>query len=216
MKILNKSILAAAVALSLSISLPVVAEEVAEGAYLSISGGFHKPKNWSHEQPKMKAGYQLRGAIGHKFCDWRAEFEPGYLHNRGSSINYEVQGTPFQAIAKLSKLELVSTLGNIYYDFPIEQNFKPYVGAGMGWGHLNIEKTLHVEGPGVTTDKVTSVQNESKPVYQAMVGVKIPMDDNIAANLEYRYLASSKFFVKRDQQERFQSHLLNVGVSYSF
>src|SRR5262245_60626256 len=116
----------------------IAAEPVNEGAYLSIGAGVSRTQNWKSNAGRADAGFKTginaRAAVGHRFCDFQVEFEPSYIDLHKKSDD--------NALGVTGHMRALSTLGNLYYNFPTGTQFSPYIGAGAGFSSI---KTLQRE-----------------------------------------------------------------------
>lgn len=69
---------------------------------------------------------------------------------------------------------------NVLYDIPMEGSFRPYVGAGIGYGRTSLEfqdEEAHDEG--------TS--------WQLKAGVSVPVNETLTVDAGYRYIRAADF-----------------------
>lgn len=111
------------------------------------------------------------------------------------------------------KVKTQGVLFNVYYDFDLKTvpAFKPYIGAGLGWGRTEIEsknsKTIKNNG--------TSAQIGG--------GINYQICEHVTADLGYRYITYGDFdkeyhFGPIYEKDEFKPHAHEIllGVRYSF
>jgi len=122
---LKKSLLAAAAALV----LPVAAQAQTTaypGFYIGAQGGL----NWllNNNSYIMDTGWAAGGKLGYDFVGPRVELEGMYHSNTGNGVVAFPTG-----FARVSgRVDQVSVMANLLYDFMPGEGFTPYVGAGAG------------------------------------------------------------------------------------
>lgn len=106
-------------------------------------------------------------------------------------------------------------LGNLWYDISTDSGFTPYIGGGLGAGHVSTSGTLpgpdgfDVEGWGVA--------------YQIGAGVKFAVADNVDLDLGYRYkgiVGADLTTTDGDTSDNVTfdggNHVLQVGLTVGF
>jgi outer membrane protein OmpA-like peptidoglycan-associated protein len=122
---LKKSLLAAAAALV----LPVAAQAQTTaypGFYIGAQGGL----NWllNNNSYIMDTGWAAGGKLGYDFVGPRVELEGMYHSNTGNGVVAFPTG-----FARVNgRVDQVSVMANLLYDFMPGEGFTPYVGAGAG------------------------------------------------------------------------------------
>ena len=121
---LKKSLLAAAAALV----LPAVAQAQSPypGVYIGAQGGL----NWllNNNSYIMDTGWAAGGKIGYDFVGPRVEVEGMYHSNTGSGV----VAFPNGWANVRGRVDQVSVMANLLYDFLPGATVTPYVGAGAG------------------------------------------------------------------------------------
>ena len=121
---LKKSLLAAAAALV----LPAVAQAQSPypGVYIGAQGGL----NWllNNNSYIMDTGWAAGGKIGYDFVGPRVEVEGMYHSNTGSGV----VAFPNGWANVRGRVDQVSVMGNLLYDFTAWGPITPYIGAGAG------------------------------------------------------------------------------------
>jgi outer membrane protein OmpA-like peptidoglycan-associated protein len=128
----KKALLAAAAILSLPVaanaqSLFDSAGPAYPGVYIGAEGGL----NWllNNNSYTMNTGWAVGGKVGYDFVGPRVEIEGLYHNNTGSGV----VAFPNGGFANVNgRIEQVSLMGNLLYDFFPGATITPYVGAGAG------------------------------------------------------------------------------------
>ena len=180
----------------------IAAEALNEGAYLSIGAGASKTQNWKasggNANARFKTGINARAAVGHRFCNFRVEFEPSYidLHKKADD----------NALGVTGHMRTLSGLGNVYYHFPTFTTATPYIGAGAGFSSIKAQQRTTVGGP--KTDI-----SATKFAYQGIAGASFAINEDTSVNLDYRYFQTEKL----NQVNRgIRNHSVNIGLSFYF
>ena len=180
----------------------IAAEPLNEGAYLSIGAGVSRTQNWKANAGRADAGFKTginaRAAVGHRFCNFRVEFEPSYidLHKKADD----------NALGITGHMRTLSTLGNVYYHLPTYSNATPYIGAGAGFSSI---KALYRATAGGPKDNISA----TKFAYQGIAGASFALNEDTSLNLDYRYFQTEKL----NQANRgIRNHSINLGLSFFF
>jgi len=193
-------------ALMLMAAVPASAQDTNDwrsGLYLKGGAG------WNHLQDADAAGaeaefdegYNVTGAVGYDYGDWRSEMEVTYRNNDLDNVTGlataggEVQSTAFMV--------------NGYYDIPVNAPVKPYVGAGIGLAHVNAKD--------LTAGGVTFADEDDNVfAYQAMAGVEYAMGPQVDLFTEYKYFATEDVDLGGGAEMDNDNHTVTAGVKYSF
>jgi outer membrane protein OmpA-like peptidoglycan-associated protein len=129
---LKKSVLAAAALLALPTAASAQSSWFGPGAtpypgfYIGAQGGL----NWllNNQSYIMDTGWAAGGKIGYDFVGPRVELEGNYHSNNGSAVVAFPTG-----FARVNgKVDQVSVMANLLYDFTPEAAITPFIGAGAG------------------------------------------------------------------------------------
>ena len=78
-------------------------------------------------------GFIVGGAAGtHLTDDLRVELEVAYSENKGDSIDFTNGGGAQTEYDGYSKFGILTFMANIWYDVPLSEELKPYIGGGAG------------------------------------------------------------------------------------
>jgi opacity protein-like surface antigen len=118
----------------------------------------------------VDGGYGFDVAIGQHFGNWRAELAYSYSDwDEAVPQNTELVGTHSGSGMMVQAIDL-----NGYYDFPVDGQLRPYVGAGVGFATVKFD------------DEVVNSSDNSVHL-QALGGVSMPFTSNLTAFAEARY-----------------------------
>lgn len=144
---------------------------------------------------KSDTGFNVNAGIGTRIYEYfRSELEVSFRQNEVSQIN--VQPGPTRAEGHMY---LLAVMVNGYFDYDLGVGVIPYVGAGVGWGQIQLDAkntpnggTLRMEG------------EDSVFVWSVMLGGAYPINEAVDVTLGYRYISTTK--------PDLNSSLTNVGA----
>jgi opacity protein-like surface antigen len=140
---------------------------------------------------EFEPGYSAGGAFGRRVLDrFRVELE--LVYNDASVDHMRLEGGTGGGRGGVS---LFAAMANAYYDFgrdiPIKLGFIPWIGAGVGWGMVDMSAR---SDPG--TNQIEVSDTDSVFVYNVMVGGTVPITDVVQITLRYRFISTSDIDVK--------------------
>lgn len=214
--------LAADLIVDVPVSEPVAVADT--GWYLSVFGG----AQWSTAEADdgsaafgqffdfdSDIGWQFGAALGARFTDnLRGEIEVSTGAVGLSDVTISGGPAPFydgdtyavtDGSASTSYL-----LGNLWFDIDTGSGFTPYIGGGLGAGHVSAKGTI---GPDAVDLSGWGW------AYQVGAGVKVDVADNIALDLGYRYKAIVDADLEGggdDAVANVGSHIVQVGLTFGF
>lgn len=111
-------------------------------------------------------------------------------------------------------------MANVYYDFDLDSNWTPYVGAGIGYARVKADN--HVSGAG---DSASLSKSSNNFAWNLTAGVSYEMTENLSIDASYRYTDYGKAKTSGDiglGAQRYRAHSnskvrsneLNLGVRY--
>jgi opacity protein-like surface antigen len=155
----------------------------------------------AHTKLRSSTGYFAGAAVGYKLCNVRLETEFSYRHNRPHVKHHATDSALSDSIKFRFDLETYALLVNAYYDFDFSNcwNLKPYVGAGIGYGHNQFRG--RVKGK-------SQKHKDDKFAWQLIAGVAYPVTDCVDLAVEYRYFDSDV--------SRIHNHDAGVALRYWF
>lgn len=148
-------------------------------------------------------GFGLLGQVGRYLpYNFRVEAELGWRRNdmdawNGASIDGDTN--------------VLSLMGNLYYDIPTGTALTPYIGVGLGGAHV----TMDSRRAGLSVDDDANVW-----AYQGIAGVDYRLNDRLSLKADYRYFATDDFDMKvsngTTSDSEYSSHNVMVGFTYRF
>jgi OOP family OmpA-OmpF porin len=195
-----KKILMAAVALT---ALPVIAQaqslftptnQPLPGFYVGPEGGL----NWllNSGNNTMDLGYAVGGVVGYDFVGPRVELEGVYRSNNGhGTANF---GNIFSNTS--GRINQLSAMVNVLYDFIPGATITPYIGAGAGIAFADSS----INGCSLCSTQFA---------YQGIIGVGWNINQNFRVNLDGRYYGTTNGGGLQYQNNNITAML---GVTYKF
>jgi opacity protein-like surface antigen len=166
---------------------------------------------------ESKTGFIVGGAIGtHLFSDdLRVEIEAAYSENKLKTIDFDGPGGDYSIDGKFG---ILTFMGNLWYDVPLSDEIKPYLGGGAGVAI--VDGDFHYNGQ--DTDAFDS--SEVAFAFQLGAGLRWMVSENIALDVGYRFrgIDGPTFdggdFAGSDKYHTdwFYSHNVIAGVSLGF
>lgn len=194
-----------------------------EGWYATVFGGMGLSGNSKTDDVENSENYKLKDktgfaggiALGWRFAEnFRIEAQGSYM---GSDIDdIKQDGASVKTGTWDSHYNTWNAMGNVYFDFGSGWMVMPYIGAGAGMAFGDFKMTGTVDGNAVDIDK-----SKSTFAYQAIVGLRYPINDKFDLGLEYRYFDTSKFTVSDktttdEWKVQHNKHLVLVNLSMDF
>jgi outer membrane protein OmpA-like peptidoglycan-associated protein len=162
-------------------------------------------------------GWVMTGAVGHRWNQWRLEFELAYRDNSSEDL-FAIPGpladTMFADVGQFSQMV------NLLWDLPIGDNMALTIGGGMGGVQVQ------VDAGGLAGLSTISMDDDDYVfAYQGIAGLSIDISDNMELFAEYRYFATDEVSVQGvlspaasviSVNEELESHSALFGVRYHF
>jgi OOP family OmpA-OmpF porin len=142
------------------------------GFYIGAEGG----GNWllNSNNYNMDIGYAVGGVMGYDFVGPRLELEGVFRSNNGrGTANF---GNVFSNVN--GRIEQLSVMANLLYDFAPGATITPYVGAGAGIAFADAA----INGCSLCSTQFA---------YQGIVGLGWNVDQNVRINLDGRYYGTT-------------------------
>jgi outer membrane protein OmpA-like peptidoglycan-associated protein len=142
------------------------------GVYIGAQGGL----NWllNSNNYNMDLGYAVGGMVGYDFVGPRVELEGMFRSNNGAgTANF---GNIFSNTS--GRIEQVSVMANLLYDFIPGAVLTPYIGAGAGIAFAD----AYINGCSLCSTQFA---------YQGIVGLGWNVDANFRINLDGRYYGTT-------------------------
>lgn len=179
---------------------PVAAPAVSNsGFYINANGGINLMNDAS---PVDTLGWNAGGALGYHFGNFRVE----------AASNYWRHGVRRNLIVPLNNIstsfQMVTVMGNAYYDFDFGSSLVPYIGAGLGWAH---------QWATASFQNVSATASKNFFAFQGIAGLDYKISDNVRVGVSYHAV---DFAGKNDNNRvRLSKNIENqivFGISYSF
>jgi OmpA-OmpF porin, OOP family len=168
----KKSLLAVAAA---ALFLPVAANAQTGSAWPGVYIGAQGGANWllNNNSYQMDTGWAAGGHVGYDFVGPRVELEGMYRSNTGTGV--VAFPTGFANVR--GRIDQVSVMANVLYDFMPASTITPYIGAGAGIAFVDST----IQGCNLCSTQFA---------YQGILGVAYNMDAFRVA-LEGRYYGTT-------------------------
>ncbi len=142
------------------------------GLYLGAVGGL----NWllNNNSYQMDTGWALGGVVGYDFVGPRVELEGMFRSNNGTGVVAFPNG--FASVR--GRVEQVSAMANLLYDFAPGATITPYIGAGAGIAFVDST----IQGCNMCSTQFA---------YQGIIGVGWNVNQNFRINLDGRYYGTT-------------------------
>jgi OmpA-OmpF porin, OOP family len=131
-------------------------------------------------------------------------------------LEYDYRGNMVDTVASApatGKANVNAILANILYSFPTGGNLVPFLGAGVGYGWMGYRSLAPIAGSSLD-------DTDSGFAYQVIAGVERRIDENLSANLSYRYFSmpDTNFTTAAGAgvNSDYTSHAIMVGLRWSF
>jgi OmpA-OmpF porin, OOP family len=184
----------AALPMTASAQSPFTSGPSNPGFYVGAEGGL----NWllNNNSYSMNTGWAAGGKIGYDFVGPRVELEGLYRQNNGTGVVGYPNGTfAFQS----GKINQVSAMANVLYDFAPGATLTPYIGAGAGMAFVDPSIS-----PGCT---MCSTQF----AYQGIAGIGYNMAPGWRLDLDGRYHGTTN-----PAQYTNNNFSVMLGLTYKF
>lgn len=158
---------------------------------------------------EFDTGLHLGAACGYDFGEFRVEGEFGYQsHEFKKMTDIELNGIPLGDVDADGDIDAFLFLINGFYDIDTGTKLTPYLGGGIGFAALEI-KDLFVAGI-IRGDKDDTVF-----AYQLVGGIAYEITEQFAADLSYRFIATSDPDFGSIESE-YKSHNIVAAIRFSF
>jgi opacity protein-like surface antigen len=174
-----------------------------QGLYIGGNAGVSFAGSLLSSQPNRKI-YTDDGPLGLAAVGWgfgnglRTEIEGSYRSNGIDVISVRRINGMLEPLTNVSgNAATYAVMANVAYDIPLHLPVQPYIGAGLGYGWLNLGNA-HGNAPGIfrlpnnntiVGPETVSFGTAGAFAYQAVVGASLPVRafPGLAFTLEYRF-----------------------------
>lgn len=186
-----RGIVACAFALSVAfVALPSAAGE--RDLYIEYSGGASFVPNQDLKgadksgsdlsgELESNVGFHFGAAIGKRFTEHlRADLQLTYRQNEVTNMSLRKEADKSQG-----HIGMLAIMANGYVDWDFGIGVIPYLGAGIGWGSVEID----AKNQGVLRSKIEG--RDSVFAWSIMAGGTYPINEYLDLSLGYRYIATT-------------------------
>jgi opacity protein-like surface antigen len=173
------------------------------------------PSGFANGTGSYATGWVVGGAAGWTLRDFRLELAGSYSANSLDSLRLGPVWMPAPG-----GIQVVGGMANVYYDFPLRERIKPYVGGGVGVAYMIFEtNTTRLRG-GVYVD-----DSDTRVAGNVMAGVGFGLTDHLVLDLGYRFFAAADGTFESEVLPGFPfsrvtvsviRHDVTAGLRYSF
>ena len=153
----------------------------------------------------------------------RAEFEYGLNSsaNENGRFNFNAGHIQKPEIGDFSqKLNIMTIMMNVYYDYKFNESLRPYVGFGLGYAHLKTSGSVFMPiSVWNTSYAATAKDREDNFAWNLAVGAGYKINEKITADLGYRYTDYGNIKNNSDtgnSKYNLNSHEVYLGARYAF
>jgi OOP family OmpA-OmpF porin len=213
-----KKLIACALLSGAALLPAVAAAQTVQGLYVGLGAGANFAGDLLSSAKNTKL-YTTVGPVGLVDLGWgfgngfRAEIEGSYRSNSIAGISTRRGNGALDPLSNVGgNAATYAVMANALYDIPVHPfglPLQPYIGAGVGWGWLDLG---NAHGNGFATFRLPGDNTVNGPslvtfgtagalAYQAMAGASVPLSilPGLSATLEYRFfgMASTDVPVNR-------------------
>ena len=210
---------AVAAALAMAVSGAAAAESLPEGIYLEGRGGitFLEDADLSGSgvtgDAEFDTGFTFGGAAGYAHSSgFRGEVAVEYRDNDVDDLTGLAAG-----IGVNGDISTITAMVNGFFDIDLGSGFVPFIGAGVGFAHIDADVDLTSGGASA------SLTDDSDQVfaYQGIAGIAYHFTDSVAASVQYSSLATSdpEFDLSGGSgsfDAEYESHNVMAGLRFTF
>jgi OmpA-OmpF porin, OOP family len=162
------------------------------GFYLGAEGA----ANWllNNNSYQMDTGWAAGGKVGYDFVGPRVELEAMYHSNTGTGV----VAFPTGYANVRGRIDQLSVMANVLYDFFPAATITPYIGGGLGVGFVD----QNIQGCNLCSTQFA---------YQGMVGVSYTATPALRIGLEGRYYGTTNYMAYQNNNV-----MALLSLSYKF
>ena len=168
--------------------------------YVAVKGGYSILSK--KDNIKYKNGFVGAAEFGVSYDAWRLGLEVAYRQNK---IN---EGKTTNDIKEVyNKINALSAMVNVYYDYALTDECSLYLGLGLGAAKVNF------------VEKEDAKLESGKTVFawQVMAGVAYDINENWTVEAGYRLFNTSKVKMANDKKVKMPfASSLELGLRYNF
>jgi opacity protein-like surface antigen len=194
--------------------IEVAPEPMGWSWYVSVFGGWSFSADADVEYSgesydvELEDGLTVGAAVGAHINEWLR----GEIELSGNWHDGEVELTTPTATTAEGDVDALFVLANLWFDIPVGDVFRPYVGGGIGFGRLDAD---------LDTAAGTFVDDSDWAfAYQLGAGVAFGFAENIAFDVGYRFKGIANADLETtaggDAEADYHSHNIIAGVRIGF
>ena len=196
---MKKMLCMAVAAVALMAVTPAHAGDWKSGLYIKGGAG------WNHVEDsdvgagvdaEFDEGYNLTGAVGYDYGQFRSEAEVTYRNNDLDNVG---------GVSADGDLDQTAFMVNGYYDIPTGMAITPYIGAGIGVAHVSADDFV-----------AGSDEDDDVFAYQAIAGAEVNVAPQMDLYTEYKYFATDDVDLGTGSDFENDNHTITAGLKYSF
>jgi len=183
--------------------------------YVKAGAGWSQTEDQTINDPgniadiDMNHGGVFSGAIGTRLGMFRPEIELSYRSNGIDGI--DVNGAPVAPVD--GDMVTTALMANLFLDIPTGLVIQPYIGAGIGYAHVEVDD--------YAVNTITFVDDSDNVfAWQAVVGAEYFVDPEWSVFGEYKYFDTSDVDVSTingtNNSIDTQNHSIMAGVKINF
>lgn len=181
---------------------PYISAKLGYGRHKANSSVLFATTPYDHQKSNYSENTMVASlAFGVRLNDFRVELE-------GKADTGSKDNKAFGHDTITDKIKTYAVMANAYYDIPLKSKFHPYVGAGIGAGHIK----------GDIYDISASTTNFA---WQLMVGIGYDLTEHWKLDLGYNYISYGDLSRGRTpdvdvQLNDIEGHNITLGTRYEF
>lgn len=208
---MRHSVSSLALLAALAVSSTAFAQTQPTGLYIGGGIGASIPNDSKISGPGVNTDAELE-----KFVAAMATLGYGYSNNLRSELELSYRKNDIESVGTSSgsgDFTTITPMLNLMYDFKGMGAWTPYVGAGVGMAHIDIDGARPVDG-------VTASGDEWAWAYQGIAGVGYQLNNNLGLFADYRFLDTSEVNFRTSAGKElgtdFTEHRVMVGLRWFF
>ena len=165
----------------------------------------------------IETGFGGQVALGHRFGSFRLEGEIGFTHN--TQDRYVAIVPPTGSIPAKVSDDALRGMVNGYYDLSYGP-VMPFVGAGLGFASVDIDFFAPRAPFPAEAPRQLIKDGDTLFAYQLMAGVAVPVSEDVALTLQYRWFDAGTVEALDVRGERIArdhaGHNVDFGIRINF
>lgn len=143
------------------------------------------------------------------FCNLEIEYNHIFSHDAPLQT---IAGSGANSLQVQGDVYMNNLMFNLVLRYPAG-NFRPYLGAGIGWSHFETGGTFRAVVGGTTYNLPFDAQDDAF-AFQVLAGLNYRIDRYFSIDAGYRYFITEPKV--GDFDIRYQAHMFTLGLNYHF